>query len=64
METDQIKLLKKLADKIKAEKRTKEQCIASLRETGILTKTGRFAKPYRELGKAIKDYNKTLKQAK
>ena len=68
METDQIKLLEKLADEIHAEiaagKVDRERAIATLSAAGIMTKKGNFTKRYSILGKAVKDYNKSLKEAK
>lgn len=50
-ETDDIKLLKSLAEEIKAEERTKDEALASLQGAGILTKKGNFTKNFKELKK-------------
>jgi predicted transcriptional regulator len=49
METDQIKLLKELAERLNARKLTKKEALASLHSAGILTKKGEFTKHYPNL---------------
>jgi hypothetical protein len=53
MEANQLKLLMRLAKKIKAQKRTKAKAITSLHSAGILTKTGNFTSHYSNLKKVV-----------
>ncbi|NCX95404.1 MAG: hypothetical protein EBX41_03150 [Chitinophagia bacterium] len=58
---DQIKLLHELADKLNAQKRTKEQALNSLVSAGILTKKGNYTKHYPE-SKKLMELNKSAKK--
>jgi hypothetical protein len=49
METNQIKLLKNLAKKIKAEQSSKEDALKTLQSAKILDKKGNFTKNYSNL---------------
>ena len=51
--TDQIKLLKALAKKLKSQKSTKEQSLATLVSAGILNKKGEVTRPYSNLNKLM-----------
>lgn len=53
METDQIKLLEALAEKIKTEKKDRTEVIAFLQSAKILTKQENFTRNYRHLGRIV-----------
>ena len=49
MYSEQTKLLLALVKEHKKEKRSKEEILKTFVEAGIMTKTGKFTKPYAEL---------------
>jgi hypothetical protein len=53
METNQIKLLKSLAKKLKKEKRERSQIILTLQAAKILTKNENFTVHYSNLKKVV-----------
>jgi hypothetical protein len=53
MESNQIKLLYKLAKKLKSQENDKTKALSSLQSAKILDKNGRFTKPYRNLEKVV-----------
>jgi hypothetical protein len=49
-----MKLLKQLAEKLKSEKRTKEDAIKTLQSAKILDENKEFTKPFENLNKMFK----------
>lgn len=57
MESKQLKLLKSLAKRLKAEKKDKEAAVASLVSAKILNKNGKFTSHYKNLNKVFTETN-------
>lgn len=53
MESNQIKLLASLAEKIKTEKKDKEAAILTLQSAKILTKAGNFTSNFSNLNRIV-----------